>query len=214
MHKKLISIATIILFTFSCTTDPYTGERKISKAALYGGGGFLAGAVAGQLAGKDTKSTLIGAAVGGATGAGLGYYLDNQEAKLREELSGTGVGIRRTNDSIKLIMPGNITFAANSYNINSSFYGILNSVAKVFKKYKKSKIAINGYTDSTGSESKNQSLSLNRANSVANYLKSQGIDSRRIKSSGYGSANPLGSNATSEGRSMNRRVEIEIVPYK
>lgn len=214
MRKTFISVITIALLTFSCTTDPYTGERKISNTALYGSGGVLAGALAGQLAGKDTKSTLIGAAVGGAAGAGLGYYLDNQEAQLREELKGTGVGIRRTNNTIKLIMPGNITFATNSYNINASFYKVLNSVAKVFKKYKKTNISVNGYTDSTGSSSKNQALSLNRAKSVSSYLASQGVDSRRIHSNGYGSSNPIGSNATSEGRAMNRRVEIDIIPFK
>lgn len=213
MRNKIISVLTISFLSFSCTTDPYTGERKISNTALYGSGGALAGALAGQLAGKDTKSTLIGAAVGGAAGAGLGYYLDNQETQLREELRGTGVGIKRTNDSITLIMPGNITFATNSYNINASFYNVLNSVAKVLKKYNKTNIAINGYTDSTGSESKNQALSLNRATSVASYLKSQGVDTRRVKTNGYGSSNPIASNANSEGRAMNRRVEINIVPF-
>lgn len=212
MRKSIICLTALSLLTISCTTDPYTGERTISKTALLGGGGVLAGALAGQLAGGDTKSTLIGAAAGGAVGAGAGYYLDNQEAKLRAELKGTGVGISRTDNKIKLIMPGNITFASNSYNINASFYDVLNSVSKVLEKYKKTNIAIIGYTDSTGKDADNQALSLNRANSVASYLKSQGLDFRRVKTYGLGSDNPIASNATSNGRSQNRRVEIEIVP--
>ncbi len=214
MRKIIISLAAISLLACSCTTDPYTGEKKISSTAIYGGGGALAGALVGQLAGKDTKSTLIGAAVGGAAGAGLGYYFDNQETKLRNELKGTGVGVKRTGDKIKLIMPGNITFSTNNSNINSSFYKVLNSVAKVFKEYKKTAISINGYSDSIGDADKNQTLSLNRAQSVADYLTSQGIEAGRIRADGLGSSNPIASNDNESGRSKNRRVEIEIVPAK
>jgi outer membrane protein OmpA-like peptidoglycan-associated protein len=214
MRKIIISLASVALLTCSCTTDPYTGERKISNSALFGGGGVLAGALVGQLAGGDTKSTLIGAAVGGAAGAGLGYYLDNQETKLRNELKGTGVGIKRTGDKIKLIMPGNITFSSNGSNISSSFYGVLNSVAKVFKEYKKTNISIVGYSDSLGDEYKNKALSLERARSVSAYLASQGVDARRLTTTGLGEANPIASNDTSYGRSQNRRVEIEIVSIR
>lgn len=211
MKKTSLSLVLASLAISSCTTDPYTGEKKISNAAIYGGGGALAGALVGQLAGKDTKATLIGAAVGGAAGAGLGYYFDNQESKLRAELQGTGVGIKRIGDSIKLIMPGNITFATGSADINSNFYSVLNSVAKVFKEYKKTNIAVKGYTDSTGDASKNQILSQNRANSVSNYLAAQGIARQRLQAFGMGSSNPIVSNEISEGREKNRRVEIEIV---
>lgn len=214
MRKIIISLAAISLLACSCTTDPYTGEKKISSTAIYGGGGALAGALVGQLAGKDTKSTLIGAAVGGAAGAGLGYYFDNQETKLRNELKGTGVGVKRTGDKIKLIMPGNITFATNGSNINSSFYKVLNSVAKVFKEYKKTAILINGYSDSIGDADKNQTLSLNRAQSVADYLTSQGIEAGRFRTDGLGASNPIASNDNESGRSQNRRVEIEIAPAK
>jgi outer membrane protein OmpA-like peptidoglycan-associated protein len=214
MRKITFSLAALSLIISSCTTDPYTGERKISNTALYGGGGALAGALVGQLAGKDTKSTLIGAAIGGAAGAGAGYYLDNQESKLRAELQGTGVGIKRNGDSIKLIMPGNITFTTNSSDINSSFYSVLNSVSKVFKEYKNTNIAISGHSDSSGDAVKNKSLSLNRAKSVSSYLVSQGVDMRRIEVAGLGSSNPISSNDSENGRSQNRRVEIEIIPIK
>jgi outer membrane protein OmpA-like peptidoglycan-associated protein len=212
MHKIIISVAAVSFLACACTTDPYTGEKKVSNTALYSGGGALAGALAGQLAGGNTKATMIGTAIGAAAGAGLGYYFDNQEAKLREELKGSGVGIQRTGDKIKLIMPGSITFGTNSADINSSFYKVLNSIAKVFKEYKKTNIAVNGYTDSTGDEAKNKSLSLNRAQSVSDYLVNQGMKSDRIKTSGFGSSNPIASNNNAEGRAKNRRVEIEIIP--
>lgn len=214
MRKITLSLAALSLLVVSCTTDPYTGERKISNTALYGGGGALAGALVGQLAGKDTKSTLIGAAIGGAAGAGAGYYLDNQESKLRAELQGTGVGIKRTGDTIKLIMPGNITFATNSADINSSFFPVLNSVSKVFKEYKNTTIVISGHSDGSGDASKNQALSLSRAKSVSSYIVSQGVDMRRIEVAGLGSSSPIASNDSESGRSQNRRVELEIIPVK
>jgi len=210
--KKIILPLVIISYLTACTTDPYTGERKFSKSLLYGSGGAVAGALAGQAIGGNTKSTLIGAAAGAAIGAGAGYYFDNQEAQLRKELQGTGVGVKREGDKINLIMPGHITFSSGSSNINSSFYRVLNSVTKVFKKYKKTNIDIIGYTDSTGSERINQELSLKRAKAVSEYFASQGIEFRRMRTYGEGSRNPIASNNYASGREQNRRVEIEIVP--
>ncbi len=214
MKKIFLTLILSSLILSACTTDPYTGERKISNSALYGSGGAVAGALVGQLAGGNTKSTLIGAAVGGALGAGAGYYFDNQESKLRAELQGTGVSVKRTGDKIKLVMPGNITFASNSADIASSSYKVLNSIAKVFKEYKKTDISIKGYTDSMGDDEQNQILSQSRAQSVADYLANQGIESTRLKAAGYGAANPIASNDSAEGRAKNRRVEIDIVPAK
>jgi outer membrane protein OmpA-like peptidoglycan-associated protein len=211
MRKIIISLAATAILTSACTTDPYTGERKISNSAIYGGGGAVAGALVGQLAGGNTKATLIGAALGGAAGTGLGYYFDRQESKLREELKGTGVSVKRTGDKIKLVMPGNITFGSNSAEINSSFYKVLNSVAKIFAEYKNTHLSVIGYSDSSGDALKNETLSTNRAKSVGDYLENHGISAARIKTSGLGSANPIASNTTAEGKSQNRRVEIEIV---
>lgn len=214
MKKIFLTLAISSLLISSCTTDPYTGESKLSNSLIFSGGGAAAGALAGQALGGNTKSTLIGAGVGALVGGGLGYYFDNQEAKLRKELEGTGVGVKRDKNGIKLIMPGNITFKSNSSNINSSFYKVLNSVSKVFKKYKKTNIEINGYTDSTGSASYNKELSLQRADSVAQYFVSHDISKRRISTHGYGEKYPIASNNSASGREKNRRVEIEILPIK
>ena len=213
MKKIALSLIAISLLS-SCITDPYTGERKFSSALLYGAGGAAAGALAGQALGGDTKSTLIGAGIGAAIGGGTGYYFDNQEAKLRKELEGTGVGIKRDENGIKLVMPGNVTFASGNSNINSSFYAVLNSVSKVFEKYKKTNIEVNGYTDSTGSEAVNRELSLKRADSGAGYLVSQGISRRRVSTNGFGERSPIASNNYASGREKNRRVEINILPQK
>jgi outer membrane protein OmpA-like peptidoglycan-associated protein len=155
---------------------------------------------------------LIGAGVGGLAGGSVGYYMDQQEAKLRQKLQGSGVSVTRQGDNIILNMPGNITFQTNSSDINANFYDVLSSVVLVVKEYDKTLIDIAGHTDSTGSDAINQPLSERRAASVGNYLTTQGIDARRIVTQGFGKSRPIASNDTPEGRSQNRRVEIQLTP--
>jgi|TARA_Y100001938_G_scaffold149125_1_gene234944 outer membrane protein OmpA-like peptidoglycan-associated protein len=198
-----------------CTTNPYTGEQQAGKAGIYGGVGAVTGAVIGAATSskKDrAKGALIGAAVGGAAGGGYGYYVDTQEAKLRQTLQGTGVQVQRNGDDLKLIMPGNITFASNSADISSGFYPTLNSLVLVFKEFDKNGVNIVGHTDSTGSQELNQSLSQRRAQSVANYLTANGVPGQRISAYGAGPSQPIASNASEAGRAQNRRVEINLRP--
>ena len=107
-------------------------------------------------------------------GGGVGYYMDVQEAKLRQRLRNSGVSVTRIGDQIQLIMPGNVTFATGSPDINAGFYEVLNSVAIVLKEYEKTTVDVIGHTDSVGAEEYNQRLSEARARSVADYLSSQG----------------------------------------
>ena len=150
--------------------------------------------------------------VGGAAGAGYGYYADRQEQRLRQELSGTGVQVVRNGDNLQLIMPGNITFASSSADISSSFFPTLNSLVKVFKEFDKNGIDIVGHTDSSGSLELNMRLSQERATSVASYLTGQGVSGARISSRGVGPSQPIASNDTAAGKAQNRRVEINLRP--
>ena len=214
-RRNLIAATALMAMLAGCTTNPYTGESQAGKAGIYGGIGAATGAVIGAATSskKDrTKGALIGAAVGGAAGGGYGYYVDTQEAKLRQTLQGTGVQVQRNGDDLKLIMPGNITFASNSADISSSFYPTLNSLVLVFKEFNKNGISIVGYTDSTGSLQLNQNLSTQRAQSVASYLTANGVPGQRISAYGAGPSQPIASNATDAGRAQNRRVEINLRP--
>ena len=138
-------------------------------------------------------------------------YMDYQASLLRKELVGTGVQVKELNGQVYLIMPGNITFDTNEAFIKKSFQPVIVSIAKVLKEYNKTFIQVNGYTDSTGSDAINNPLSVKRANAVADFLKVQGISANRIVANGYGSANPIASNATVSGREQNRRVEIVLI---
>ncbi|MEI3534879.1 MAG: OmpA family protein [Alphaproteobacteria bacterium] len=210
MKKTFICSLLAVSMLTACATDPYTGESKVSKTAWGTGIGALAGAGIGALAGGE-KGALIGAGVGAAAGAGTGAYMDVQARKLRQELLNTGVQVQEVNGQIYLIMPGNITFDSNDANIKPAFQPVLNSIAKVINEYSKTMVQVNGYTDSTGSAATNNSLSLMRANSISNYLRLRGVNGNRIVSNGYGSSNPIASNATAAGREQNRRVEIVLI---
>lgn len=218
MHQSLIrysSIAIIAIFTAaSCTTvNPYTRETQTSKAVKGAGIGAAAGAVAGLLTkGDKLENALIGAGVGAIAGGGVGYYMDVQEAKLRQRMEGTGVSITRVGDNITLNMPSSITFALNSADLNSQFFSALEGVGVVLKEYSKTVIEIAGHTDSSGSDSYNQQLSQRRAQAVATYLASQGVKSERLLTVGAGESYPIASNDTEQGRAANRRVELTIVP--
>lgn len=210
MKKTFICSLLAVSMLTACATDPYTGESKVSKTAWGTGIGALAGAGIGALVGGE-KGALIGAGVGAAAGAGTGAYMDVQARKLRQELLNTGVQVQEANGQIYLIMPGNITFDSNDANIKPAFQPVLNSIAKVINEYSKTMVQVNGYTDSTGSAATNNSLSLMRANSISNYLRLRGVNGNRIVSNGYGSSNPIASNATAAGREQNRRVEIVLI---
>lgn len=211
MKKIAFILFTTILVT-GCSIDPYTGEQKVSNTGWGAGAGTAVGAASGALIGGDAKGALIGAAAGAALGGGIGYYMDRQEAKLRARLEGTGVRIQRQGDNLKLIMPGNVTFATDSSDISPNFYPVLDSVATVLNEFDDTSMNISGYTDSTGSDMYNQQLSERRANSVASYLVRSKVLHGRIQARGFGERYPVASNDSAMGRSQNRRVEISIRP--
>ena len=127
------------------------------------------------------KGALVGAGIGAVGGASVGGYMDIQARRLREELVGTGVQVQKVGDNVRLIMPSNITFDTDS---------------AVFKPV---------------SAAYNNTLSLQRAQAVANYLKLRDVNASRLMVYGYGSSNPIASNATAAGREQNRRVEITLI---
>ena len=219
MNRKLLPIVVLAigLSISACETlNPYTGESQTSKATRGALIGAAAGAVVGLVSGDDAverrQRALIGAGVGALAGGAVGYYMDQQEAKLRAELEGTGVSITRIGDNITLNMPGNVTFATDSSDLRPAFFDVLNSVGKVLKEFDQSVVEVAGHTDSTGSEDYNQGLSERRATSVSQYLAGRGINGQRLLTVGMGELRPVADNTTAEGRQANRRVELTMVP--
>lgn len=206
---KTTGILGLCLVLGACTTNPFTGEQQTRKAVTYGA---IGGVVCGLIGAAESSTRARNAALGcGAIGAGVGAYMDAQEAELRDQLQGTGVQVQRNGDELNLIMPGNITFNTDEFAIRGEFYQVLDSVAQVLYKFTDTRLLVNGHTDSTGAADYNYNLSNRRAQSVANYLASQGVDQNRLISQGMGPDQPIASNATDSGRAQNRRVELKIV---
>lgn len=214
--RVLIVIGAAVLASGCETLDPYTGESQMSKTTKGALIGAAAGAVVGLASGDDAvdrrQRALIGAGIGALAGGSVGYYMDRQEAKLRAELQGTGVSVTRMGDNITLNMPGHVTFATDSSDLNPAFFEVLRSVGKVVKEFDQTIVEVAGHTDSTGSESHNQSLSERRAGTVSQYFQSRGISGQRMITVGMGETLPVADNRSEAGRQVNRRVEITMVP--
>ena len=207
---------TALVATSACTTDPETGERRLSKTSIGGIGGVVGGYLLGDLVGgrRDRTEKILGAGIGGLAGAGIGAYMDKQERDLRARTAGTDVQVVRQGDDLLLNLPSGITFAYNSSTVQPQFRQTLDQVADILSQYKQTYIDVYGHTDATGSDAYNQRLSEQRATSVADYLASRGVQPARIGTRGFGKSQPIASNDTEEGRAANRRVEIKIVPIR
>jgi outer membrane protein OmpA-like peptidoglycan-associated protein len=220
MNIRVLTVVGVAILAGGCTAfDPYTGEEQMSKSTKGALIGAAAGAVVGLASGDDAvdrrQRALIGAGVGALAGGSIGYYMDKQEAELRAELAGTGVSVTRTGDNgenITLNMPGNVTFATDSSDLNPAFFEVLKSVGKVVKEFDQTIVEVAGHTDSTGSDTYNQSLSERRASTVSQYFQSRGISNQRMITVGMGESMPVADNANTTGRQANRRVEITMVP--
>ncbi len=207
--------ATAVVASGCTTVNPYSGDEQTAKATS----GALIGAVAGAAIGVASssksdrgKGALIGAASGAALGGGIGYYMDVQEAELRQQLQSTGISVTRDGDNIVLNMPNEITFGVDQTDLSSRAKQALYNVALVAKEYDKTLLNVYGFTDSSGKESYNLRLSQVRASEVSNFLIREGVVANRVVTKGMGESHPVASNSTKQGRAENRRVEIVLTP--
>ena len=215
MHRTttMLVALTAALSLVSCESmNDFATNPDKQKTRQGAGIGAAGGAVAGLLIGGGWKGALIGAGIGAIAGGAAGNYMDKQEAKLREQMAGTGVEVVRWGDNITLDMPGGVTFAFDSAALKPQFDPVLDKVSATLAEYNQTVVQVAGHTDSTGSHSYNMQLSERRADSVKSYLVTRGVPAQRLQTVGAGPDHPVADNATEAGRAQNRRVEITIVP--
>lgn len=159
------------------------------------------------------RTAIIEAGIAPITYAEVPAYVDRQYIVLQDELRGTGVHVRKQGQQIVLDMPSDVTFAFNKYDIQPRFYSVLSAVSRTLAHYPATYVDVNGHTDAIGSYSYNQVLSEKRADTVADFLAARQVNAVRMHVEGFGKTEPVASNATIEGRSANRRVEIILTPY-
>lgn len=200
MRLCLTVCATALVLTGCATATP---EQKAA------GTGALIGAVAGQILGRDTRSTAIGAGLGALGGYVWSKNMEDKKRAMEVASAGTGTVVTQTADNqLKLSIPNDISFDTGRHDIKPGLRPILDQFAQGLGQQSQMDIRIVGHTDNTGSDAINDPLSVNRAQSARDYLVSRGVSSRRISIDGRGSREPIADNATEAGRARNRRIEI------
>ncbi|WP_460920869.1 OmpA family protein [Pontibacter brevis] len=214
IYLSILAIFSL-LFT-SCNTSQQAGttsERRgtsnTTKGGVIGAGsGAVVGGVIGRVAGNTAAGAIIGAAVGGTAGAVIGRRMDKQAEELRRDLENAEV--ERVGEGIKVTFNSGILFQTNSAQLQPAAKTEIAQLAETLKKYPDTNILIEGHTDNTGSREINQPLSERRAQAVADYAASMGVDRSRMTTQGYAFDQPVADNSTEAGRQQNRRVEIAI----
>lgn len=206
--RNVISAIAVTALLSACVS-PDDPNRRTKQGA---GAGAAAGAVAGAVIGNQSGNPRTGAAVGAAVGAGVGAAIGRRMDKQQEELRRIeGLEVERTaEDAINVRMRNDVLFDVDSASLRAESRATLQEMANVFERYPEQRIRVEGHTDSTGTDDYNQRLSERRANSVREYLVSQGVTRGSITAVGYGESRPRADNSTSSGRQLNRRVEISI----
>ncbi len=186
-----------------------TGCATATPEQRGAGTGAMIGAVAGQVLGRDSKSTAIGAGLGALGGYIWSKQMEDKKRAMEQATVGTGTVVTQTADNqLKLSIPNDISFDTGRADIKPNLRPILDQFAQGLSQQTSMEVRIVGHTDSTGSDAINNPLSVSRAQSARDYLVDRGVDSRRISVDGRGSREPVADNATSEGRARNRRIDI------
>lgn len=217
-HLKTITagaLAAVLLLASACSSMTNTGKG----ALIGGGGGGALGAGVGALIGGG-KGAGIGAAIGAAVGAGagaiIGNKMDKQKKELEQQLANSGADVTTVTDdngltAIKVSFPGGILFPTNGTELSAAAKTELAKFAASLAQNPLTDVNVYGYTDNTGTLAVNQRVSTGRADAVRNYLLASGIASSRINAEGLPMQDYVASNDTSEGRALNRRVDVYVL---
>jgi outer membrane protein OmpA-like peptidoglycan-associated protein len=206
LKNMRVAVVCLALLGAACATQPNDPYAKTKQGAMIGA---AVGAAAGLFVGDgELDEVLGGAAVGAGLGAGVGYYMDRQQKAL-EEIEDVDVE-RVDEETLRVNFDSDILFAVDSAVLSADSRYSLDRFAQVMRDFPKTAILIQGYTDSSGSETYNMELSERRANAVRNHLLLGEVEPDRMAAVGYGEGYPVADNATPEGRAQNRRVSILV----
>lgn len=197
-----------VVLVFALIAQACNASKSVKGGAIGAGAGGAIGGLIGSKKGNTAAGIIIGAAVGGAAGVLIGRYMDKQAKEIEKEVA--GVEVERVGEGILLTFDSGLLFGFDSYQLTATTKTNLDKLAGILEKYKDTEILIEGHTDSKGTDSYNQTLSKNRAQSVASYLSQKGIAGNRVKTNGWGESKPIAGNDSDAGRQQNRRVEVAV----
>ncbi|MDX1582005.1 MAG: OmpA family protein [Thermoanaerobaculia bacterium] len=205
----MIVVVMVAALAGGCISADDPNKRAKQGAIIGAATGAAAGAVIGNQSGNKEKGAAIGAVAGAGVGAAVGHMMDKQQREL-EEIEGVDV-TRPAEDELAVVMENDILFDFDSHALRSTSRSTLRELSGVLVDYPETDIVVKGHTDSVGSDTYNQALSVRRARAVRDFLMSHGVVGSRISALGLGESMPVASNETVEGRQLNRRVEVEII---
>jgi outer membrane protein OmpA-like peptidoglycan-associated protein len=203
--KAVLLLSTAAVLFFASCQSMNENPNTTKGVGIGAGTGAVLGAIIGNNNGDAKKGAAIGAVLGGAAGGIIGRRMDNQ-AKELEKIAET----KRTEQGLISKLKSDILFETGKADLKDKAKTDLAQMAEIMKKYPENVLAIKGYTDNTGSNKINETLSQKRATAVKNQLVSNGIPVSVVSTQGLGPSNPVADNSTAEGRKQNRRVEIEV----
>ena len=200
------------LVVLAATSIGIAGCDSMTTRQRHTAVGAGVGAAGGAAVGKATGgSAATGAVVGGAIGAVAGNLwskrMEEKRAEMNRATQGTGIQVARTSDNqLKVNVPSDFSFDSGSAAIKPQMRPVLDQFAQGLSANQR--VTIVGHTDNVGGDALNNRLSLDRASSVREYLRAQGVDPSRMMVNGRGESQPVASNDTAQGRAENRRVEV------
>lgn len=212
--SRTVACMSVVALLAGCASMDQMGQGQ--KTAVGAGAGAAIGAGLGALIGDSSRAALIGAGIGAVAGGIAGYNWAGVKNDVEKSgAKGLGVDVTEMPDgSLRVNIPSNVSFDTAKYDLKPALLPVLDSVARALVQHPELRAKAVGHTDSTGSAAFNQTLSVNRARAVTNYLTGQGVGAGRLQAEGRGSADPVGDNATPEGRALNRRVELYLYATK
>lgn len=210
--KTTAAVAIVVMTATGCADMSGTQRGTATGAGIGAGlGGLIGGTTSGGGGGRVAGGAAIGAAAGAVIGNIWSKRMEQQKQAMEQATQGTGVQVTQTSDNrLKLEIPSDISFDTGRSDIKSNFQPVLQRFASTLQENPNTNVVIIGHTDSTGSDSINQPLSVDRASRTRDYLAGRGVNPNRITIEGRGSREPIASNNDNAGKARNRRVEIYV----
>jgi outer membrane protein OmpA-like peptidoglycan-associated protein len=202
-----LALATTSALLLGACADMSATQRGTATGA---GIGAAAGAVLGSATGNQAgTSAVVGGMIGAVVGNVWSKRMEDRKQAMEQATRGTSVEVTRTADNqLKLNVPNDISFDLNSAAVKPELRAVLDAFATGLQGDAQARVEIVGHTDSSGSEAINNPLSVERAQSVRDYLAGRGVAPSRIQTAGRGEREPIADNTSDAGRARNRRVEI------
>ncbi|NHZ42003.1 OmpA family protein [Massilia aquatica] len=210
LTKSLLGITVVAMMATGCADMSATQRGTATGAGVGAGLGAIIGATSGH-GGRAGKGAIIGGAAGAIIGNIWSNRMEQQKQAMEQATRGTGIQVSQTHDNrLKLDVPADVSFDTGRSAIKANFRPVLERFATTLQDNPSTTVTIIGHTDSTGNDSVNQPLSVDRAAQTRDYLAARGVSPNRIMIDGRGEREPVASNDDANGRARNRRVEIYV----